>query len=60
MYIYIYIYIYILHLHLFENFISGIGIQCVHDLGFSYQLGDFLRNSKAFHVSKGFTLFSKG
>ena len=45
---------------LFQNFICGICIEGVHDLGFSRQLADFLRNFKAFHVSKGFTLFSKG
>ena len=53
------LYIYILDLHLFQNSIWGIGVECVHDLGFSCQLGDFLRNSKAFHVRKGFTLFFK-
>ena len=48
--------LYIFNLHLFKTFICGIGAECVHNLGFSCQLGDFLRN---FHVSKGFTLFSK-
>ena len=57
----IYIHIYInIYIYIFQNFFCSIGIDCVHDLGFSCQLGNFLRNSKAFHVSKGFTLFSKG
>ena len=37
-------------------FICSIGIEGVHDLGFSCQLGDFLTNAKGFHVSKGLSL----
>ena len=46
-----------LHLHLFQNFACGLYVECVHDLCFCQQLGIFLRNFKAFHVSKGLTLF---
>ena len=49
----------ILHINLFQNFVCGTGIECVHDLGFSCQLVNFFRNSKAFPVNKGYTLFSK-
>ena len=42
---------------LHSKFYMGTDIECVHDLGFSCQLGDFWGNTKAFLVSKGSTLF---
>ena len=48
--------LYIFNLHLFKTFICGIGAECVHNLGFSCQLGDFLRN---FMSAKGSLYFLK-
>ena len=51
--------LYIFDLFLFNNFISSIGVECVHDLGSSCQFVIFLEIPKVFMSAKGSIYFLK-